>query len=401
MKPDWGYLPDNALKLVKRREWDNLPTLKARMLGERKFPIRLGLKPPNGRQAASNMAHYLNFVASWKTFPYQDLVRWETKNWRKLNEQILPTFLIIPSIRHLVQLMGKQGAKRYDLWEKNMRPILDFGGSGNHSDNLYPVLVRHLETVEALSEQASALLSRLLPQLKQGMGKGCYLRALPVTGVDTKFIETHKHLIEALLDAEHGGALSDAGGLLNWLGCKSKPTGWLIVRPLCEQTRKSLGGLPILKVSGDTLMAYELPARYIIVVENIQSGLALPHMKDTIAVIGGGKNIAWMDARWLGFKHVGYWGDIDTWGFSFLSDARGKVTGVTALMMDRTTLLAHEERMDVEPKPVTTLPQFLTEDEITLFKDLNAGIFKSNRLEQERISSDYIHQKLNHWHSSV
>ena len=244
-------------------------------------------------------------------------------------------------------------------------------------------------------------MSLLLPQLKQGLGNGCYLRALPVTGVDTKFIETHKLLIEALLDAKYGGSLSRAGGLLNWLGCKSKPKGWLIVRPLCEQTRKFLGGLPILKVTGDVLMEYKPSAKNILVVENVQSGLALPPMKDTIAVVGGGKNVAWMDAKWLEPKHVGYWGDIDTWGFSFLSDARSKVPGLTALMMDRATLLTHEDRMDVESKPVVALPQFLKEDEISLFKDLNAGKFKSNRLEQERISSDYIHQKLKYWHSSV
>nr|WP_320190450.1 DUF3322 domain-containing protein [uncultured Desulfobacter sp.] len=401
MQPDWGYLPDHALKLIKRREWDNLAALKARLLGKKKFPIRLGLKPPNARKAVLDMDHYLNFVESWKNFPYQDMVQWEIKNWRKLDGQRLPTFLTIPSIRHLVQLMGKQGARRYALWEKNMRPILDAGTPGSLHNNLYHVLVRHLEVVERLSKQDSALLSILLPQLKPGLGKGCYLRALPVTGVDTKFIETHKLLIEELLDAEYGGALSAAGGLLNWLECKAKPKGWLVVRPLCEQTQKSLGGLPILKVPGDVLTEYELSAKYILVVENIQSGLALPYMKDTIAVIGGGKNVAWMDARWLDGKHVGYWGDIDTWGFSFLSDARSKVTGLTALMMDRATLLAHEERMDVEPKLVTTLPQFLNKEERSLFKDLNTGKFKSNRLEQERISSDYIHQELKFWLSSV
>ncbi len=397
MLPDWGLLPDHAVQLIKRREWDNSASLKARLLGDKPFPIRLGLKQPRGKAAVSNMGHFLNFVEAWKNFPYQEMVRWESKRYRTLSEQRIPTFLIVDSISQLARVIGKQAAGRCKLWERNMAPILGFDGSDRFSGVLYPVLVRHLETIEKISRRDSELLSRLLPQLGQGMGNGCYLRALPVTGVDTKFIETHLPLIEDLMDALHDGGVSSAGGLMEWLDCKSNPRGWLVLRPLCERTRKSLGALPILRIPGEVLAGHELVADNILVVENIQSGLALPEMESTIAVAGGGNNVSWMDAQWLSRKRIGYWGDIDTWGFSILSDAREKVSGLTALMMDRDTVLAHEERMDVEPTPVPTLPRFLTDDEITLFEDLNAGKFKSNRLEQERISSDYIRQQLENW----
>jgi len=397
MKPNWGFLPDHALQLIKRREWDNLASLKARLLGNKEFPIRLGLKPPTGKRAVSNMGHYLQFVEAWKKFPYQDMVQWESKIFRKLSEQRIPTFLIINSIRQLIQLIGGRAARRSQLWERNMRPILTFDGSDKFRNILYPILVNRLETVEKLSKEDSELLSLLLPQLRQTIGNGCYLRAIPVTGVDTKFIETHQRLIEDLLDAIHDSAVSIAGGLLNWLDCKSNPKGWLVVRPLCESTQESLGGLPILQLPGDVLIEHELPGKNILVVENIQSGLALPYLKNTTAVIGGGKNVAWMETQWLRHKNVGYWGDIDTWGLSFLSDARSKVANLTALMMDRETLRSHESRMDIESKPIALPPDFLSEDEISIFNDLNAGEFKSNRLEQERISSDYIRQQLEYW----
>ncbi len=400
MTIDWGYLPSQALNIIRHREWDNPSRLKARLLGKKEFPIRLGLKPPNGKKAASHMDHYLDFVTAWKNFPHPDMVCWETRRFLRLDEQRLPTFLIIPSIRHLAQLMGKQGILRHRTWEKNMGPILAPMAPSQHR-RVYPALVTHLETIENLSEKEAELLAGLIPQLRRGMGCGCYLRALPITGVDTKFMETHLGLIEALMDALHQDAPRHAGGLLNWLDCRPAPRGWLLVRPLCPQSRKSLAGLPILKLSNDVLLDQELTAPHILVVENIQSGLALPVLENTMAVIGGGRNLAWMDAPWLKDKNVGYWGDIDTWGLSFLSHARERIPNLTPLMMDKETLLSHEDRMDRENTPLTIIPPHLTPEEHALFKELNTGVFKSNRLEQERLSADYILEKLHTWLGSI
>jgi hypothetical protein len=400
MTPGWGMLPDHAVQLIKKWEWDHWAHLKARLSGEKKFPIRLGLKPPDGKKAVADMAHYLAFVNAWKAFPFQEMVRWEPRNFQTLPDQTIPAALVISSIRDLAELMGKKGEARVGLWENKMRPILEVGSALPPPNPLYPVLVRRLDLIEKLSSADTRMLADLLPQLTPGMGEGLYLRALPVTGVDTKFIEIHKLIIEELLDVLHGGAVTGSGGLLPWLDCMPRPAGWLMIRPLDKSTRNALGGLSILKLPYMTLLTYELPAEHILVVENIEPGLALPPMEDTIAVIGGGKNVAWMDAVWLKEKYVGYWGDIDTWGLCFLSDARSKVKHLSALMMDKETLLAHQARMSVEPQPAPSLPQYLTEDEIALFQDLNSGTFQSNRLEQERICADYIRSALNRWHIS-
>ncbi|MEQ2018814.1 DUF2220 domain-containing protein [Photorhabdus bodei] len=113
--------------------------------------------------------------------------------------------------------------------------------------------------------------------------------------------------------------------------------------------------------------------------------------------MGGGKNIAWMNAAWLKGKRVGYWGDIDTWGLSILSDARDKFMDIEPLMMDVETVKAHEDRMVPEPNPVESNPTLLNEDEAKLFNYLISGRFQSSRLEQERLSSDYIRNKLMNW----
>lgn len=395
--PNWGLLPDQVIQLIKRREWDNVAALKARLLGEKAFPICVGLKAPNGRAALSAMEHFLNFIAAWKGFPYQEMVQWENKNLRHLSHQMVPAFLVVHSIQQLVQLLGSDAYERSKLWGRNMAPLLDLQAAKPFDQNWYPALIKWIDVIEKLSEEESQKLAKLLPQLKQGLGEGCYLRALPLNNVDTKFLESHQILIEALVDALHNGAVSAVGGLLNWLNCHINPKDWLTIRPLCEDSKKALGNLPILKMPSDILKEYALPAKNILVVENLQSGLALPPMNNTIAVIGGGKNVAWMDAEWLCSKHVGYWGDIDSWGFVILSDARSKCAWIEPLMMDRDTLKMHEERMVIEPDPVSKVPRSLSEEEIMLFNDLISRKFKSNRLEQERISSDYIRQNLRHW----
>lgn len=394
---DWGLLPEQAMQLAKRRKWDHVASLKALLLGDENFPVRVPLKPPTGRKAVSDLEHFARFVEAWQKFPHPEMVQWEKRTFRALSEQAIPTFLIIHSIRQLIQLIGNEAARRSDKWERRMTPILDFDGKGAFRSLLYPVLVKRIESVEKLTINESELIASLLSQLTRGLGDGCCLRALPVTGVDTKFLETHQRLIAELLDAMQGGGVSAAGGLLKWLGCSPPPKGWLLTRPLCEKSRASMGGFPVLLLPGDVLMMHELPASRILVVENHQSGLALPPMEDAVAVAGGGKNVSWMAAEWLCRKRVGYWGDIDTWGFAILSDVRSNLPSIEPLMMDRETLLCHEERMAPEPKPLLAPPQFLTKDEIALFNDLLAGKFKSTRLEQERLSADYINQHISNW----
>ncbi|KMJ44061.1 hypothetical protein AB204_16375 [Xenorhabdus khoisanae] len=387
----WGLLPTQVTEIVRKREWDNLSSLKARLLGAKPFPIRISLKPPSGAFALSDLTHFQRVVNEWKSFPHQEMVLWSSKRFRELSEQVVPIWVVIESMQQLIEFLGQNALRRSVIWERNMKPFL-------HIDEvLYPTLVKNIEIVEKITLKEAELLAKLLPQLKQGLGKGQYLRALPIIGIDTKFLESHLLLLEELIDTLHGGAVSEVGGLVDWLECQTNPKGWLTVRPLCPHVADALGGLRIFQLPYELLKEYELPASNILVVENLQSGLALPDMPDTVAVIGGGKNIAWMDALWLQKKRVGYWGDIDTWGLTFLSDARGKCAGLESIMMDINTLKIHEDRMGIEDKPTGVVPDFLSEEEINLFNSLISGRFPSSRLEQERLSSDYIKHQLADW----
>lgn len=390
-------MPEQAAALARKRYWENRQVLKALLIGERSFPLHIPLKAPNARQAMEDLAHLRAWIERWKSFAIPDLLHWKTVGFRQLGQQQLPSRITIDSFQQLTQFCGSAAIAQSARWQANMQPLLQ----RFRHEQVYPVLVRNIEVVEGLGNKDAELLAHVLPQLHRGLGAGGYLRALPLKGVDTKFVETYSGLIEALLDAVHEGEIAAYGGLYLWLDCRHGPRGLAqgvpIVRPLSPDTRHTYQGLPLFQLSAELLRQHELPATNILVVENFQSGLALPDLDDTIAVIGGGRNVSWMDASWLAAKHVGYWGDIDTWGLSILSDARARVRSLQPLMMDLATLKAHEERMVQEPEPLRTLPAQLTDQEQQLFLDLAAGRFLSTRLEQERISFDYVSATLEAW----
>ena len=390
----WGLLPSDVKQLILKREWHNDAGLKARLLDRKPFPIRIGLKPPEGRSAIADMAHFQRFIGEWRSYSYQNFIQWESRSYRALSEQTVPKSFVLNSVKELIEFVGDEAIHRSQVWTTNMSPLL------NVNADIYPALVKHLGTIEQMSASDAVLLTNLTGQLSPNMGVGQYLRALPLVGVDTKFLENYQVLIADVLDVLHGDKVSNAGGLLAWLGCLKNPSGWLTVRPLCESVKAKTGGFPVLQLPGDVLNQQELPATNILVVENMQSGLGLPPLPDTIAVFGGGKNVSWMTADWLKTKRVCYWGDLDTWGLSILSDVRSKLSAVTPLMMDIETLHLYEERMVIEPAPVENCPGFLTEPEEQIFYGLKSGAFQGSRLEQERLSPDYILDKLKAWVSA-
>ncbi|MDD4913878.1 MAG: DUF2220 family protein [Methylococcales bacterium] len=391
MARPWGLLPAEVKELVLMKEWRNIAALKSRLLNQKPFPIRIGLKPPTGHSAIEDMAHYQKFISQWRAYAPQRFVEWDSRNYRKLSTQTVPKLFILSNIRELIEFVGDEAVMRSHVWTANMSPLLEI------YPDTYSALVRHLSTVELMRPADSRLLANLIGQLTPGMGEGKYLRALPLVGVDTKFLENYPALIADILDIVHDRAVTNTGGLLEWLGCHANPRGWLTVRPLCESTKSKMAGLPVLQLSGEVLKQQPLPAGNILVVENMESGLGLPALQDTIAVFGGGKNVAWMDATWLKSRRVAYWGDIDTWGLSILSDVRSRLPNVEVLMMDEETLDLHKERMVGERKSVDGVPEFLTDSEIRIFSSLKNIDRLASRLEQERLSTDYIQSRLRAW----
>ncbi len=389
---NWGLFPAAVHRLIKSREWDNQKNLQHRLMGERSFPISISLKPPTGQQLVEDINHFQQFILAWQKFSQPELVRWEARNYRSIKNQQIPRYLMIPTMQALLAYLGKDAVKKSQQWEARMAPLLEVNKA------FFKPLIKHRKILEGLTATDIDALIHLLPQLQKNAGQGLYLRALPVNGVDTKFIETLMPLISELLDVVGHGEITAAGGLTPWLGCKPNPSGWLNIRPLCPAVQARLGGFSILQLPVAELREKALPAKNILVIENLQSGLGAPPLENTLAIFGGGRNVSWMDASWLKEKNLGYWGDIDTWGLTILSDARALAANLIPLMMDRETVYQFKDKMVPEPEK-SAIPQYLTQAEKILFKELENNTYGAGRLEQERISADYINHYLRGWHS--
>ncbi|BCV39499.1 hypothetical protein TUM17378_07610 [Shewanella algae] len=330
--------------------------------------------------------------------------------FRSISEQQVPTYLTIPDISSLGRMLGDVEEQQLKDWHSRISSIFDslstelakrivYPIRSTYERELFSTLIANLEILSGFSKLELELLVKLIPQLHKGMGRGSYLRALPVIFVDTKFIEKNLKLIESVTAAIIDCSAKEMG-LLSWLDCRDKPKDWLLVKPLCKNAADALGGLPLLRMSSETLLNFELPAKNILVIENEQSCLSLDSIPDTIAVSGGGKNVSWMRANWLAKKRVGYWGDVDSDGLSILSDVRSKLSTIIPLMMDSETIETYRERMVAEHECTVKDPVGLTVAELALFRALRNGDYVHKRLEQERLPLDYVHKILRLWCSS-
>ncbi|KZY96874.1 hypothetical protein A3746_22190, partial [Oleibacter sp. HI0075] len=315
-RPAWGLLQQDAVELLRAKYWNNTKALKSLLTGNTEFPIQISLKPPKGNAALNNISHFQDFVDSWKSFceqaEYESIqvnVHWETVIFRSISEQKVPTYLTIPDISSLSRMLGDAEEQQLKDWQSRISYIFDSLSielakrtvhtiRSTYERELFSTLVANLEILSGFSKLELELLVKLIPQLHKSMGRGSYLRALPVIFVDTKFIEKNLKLIESVTSAIIDCSAKEMG-LLSWLDCRDKPKDWLLVKPLCKNASDALGRLPLFRMSSETLLDFELPANNILVIENEQSCLSLDNIPDTIAVSGGGKNVSWMRANWL------------------------------------------------------------------------------------------------------
>ena len=220
-------------------------------------------------------------------------------------------------------------------------------------------------------------------------GSGRFLREVSAPGVDTKFIETHRGILADLLDGD-----ADAAQFASSIGFRAKPAmirvrfgaGFLGLRPYVSEAA--------LRV--EELAEAAVHVRSAVVVENEISYLSVPIPEDGVVVFGEGFRVNRVGAMpWLRDVPVLYWGDLDTHGFAILNQLRAWLPHTTSLLMDRDTLLAHQDRWGHEPRPTTAALDKLTADERAVYADLVSDRYQPRlRLEQERIDWAWVQD---HW----
>jgi hypothetical protein len=160
---------------------------------------------------------------------------------------------------------------------------------------------------------------------------------------------------------------------------------------------KYVTGLTDIEITEEEFIKLKIPCEKVFIFENktnfsnLMNFLTLPQLENTIGIFGSGYKVADLkNALWLADKEIFYWGDIDTHGLDILSQIRGYFKKTKAIMMDFETLNFFKAEWDSgEPINKEVLPN-LTKEEQELFRFVKADNTNTIRLEQEKISHEYV-----------
>jgi hypothetical protein len=390
-------LPDHVRASLHQSLWTKRNKMRDLLTGDHAFPLVRALRPPNGPALQADPASFRAFIDAWRAEPLQAAVQWETRGLQGAASQEVPTHLRLRSMEDLAQFLGPEACRLADAIHARIQPL-----AGLDSRTYSAAAHIHADLL-AMGDQAFEQLLCLLPQMQAGMGRGRYLRELPLHSAGTKFIESNERIVTVLMDAITDGEVSNAGSLLAWLGCHDKPSGWLLIRALDDDLRGHLMGAETLRMASADIGRYGLPCERVLVVENDVCAYSLPQIKGCMAVAGTGGNLQWLAAQWVKAARVGYWGDMDTWGFVLLDRALGHAPHITPLMMDGSTLDRYSDRAVYEEAVIVDALHHLPTDEahaLCVIRGLARGASEGWRLEQEKLDGDFVHERVRAWASS-
>ncbi len=392
MNKDWS----NHSDIVQRIKclWDN-----GRLLAERLhedsdnplFPLRIPLKTPTANELDCQFDYARQWIARLqeqsKKHGYG--LEWHSRRHRVHGENRLPVAVLFETPDSALRLIGK-------IYEAQC-----FDQLCNSIISQFPVLqdwlVRKPLTVLKYQSDWPRLLA-VINWLCEHPRPGIYLRQIDVPGVHTKFIETHRGLLIALLDQVLPESAIDktATGVRCFetrYGFRNKPQ---LVRFRMLDSHYFIQGLSDLSIPLQDFVRLNPHISTVIITENDINGLALPPIKDTLVIFGLGYGLDVLkQVGWLTEKRLLYWGDIDTHGFVMLDQLRQIFDNVRSLLMDKETLLEHQSLWGSEPQPVKRELSFLRSSEQGVYQSLLHNHYQDAlRLEQERIGFHWIKKYL-------
>lgn len=359
------------------RHWHDAGKREQLLLAPGGWPMHVPIGRPTAAEFTHETARVRAHVEQWRSIATGD-VQSESIRYRNGAEPVVvPTHWILRSATEWADASNDAlvQTEQRDLAELiEITPII-----------FHRVLVRQRGLWRTRSREDILKAAAVAMELAPGYAEGRPLRSVAVAGVDSKFFERHAALVTALLDARFDGEASKHG-LVRFLNAADESEHWLLVAPLAP------GLLPFARqrVRARELLDVPLPARRILIIENERCLHLLPALADTIAVLGAGLNLAWMECSWLRERTVGYWGDIDTWGLQMLAQARRRLPHLQSFLMTESLFDAYASTLAVNEGAVAAWdpPPDLTAAEQALYARLRSS--QKGRLEQEFLPRDDV-----------
>ncbi len=364
-------LATRASALMKRgmREWAASPDV---------VPIlEIPLKPPTERDVLTDVEATVRWIDSWRAAEVSlpVTVTWGRRQWARVGAQAIPERARVEGA-HSLALVADATAE----WEVMRSRCVDLRAAleplASSTDPVVAALQRHAGTIASLPPWDFDVLAGVVEWLAQNPVSGMRVRELPIRGIDTKWLERHRGLVEGLVRAVTGR---------DNLGLTAAPR---TVRVRALDAALRIGGLADVTAPVVELASLPVHPRIVLITENLETLLALPDLPGVVAIHGSGYAVDRIaELPWVTSSRVLYWGDLDSHGFAILHRARAAGLDIESVLMDASTLNAHRDLWVPEPQPFTGELTRLTPGESAAFSLLAAE--HHPRLEQERIPWSY------------
>lgn len=362
--------------------WDRGEILASRVDGVARFPKRLQLKGPSSAELASRFDQVRAWIGALRGGAHYR-VEMRTVQHRILGANQVPDAIWVDSLEDALALIGKtRELRRFDALLALTR-------------RRQPLIVPWLATnaLKALElEEAWPHLLDVIDWLRVHPRPAIYLRQMDIAGIHSKFIESQRAVLSALLDLalEPAAIDADATGVSQFCrryGFLDKPPR---IRFRMLDPAAALLPCPTdqdITLDQTSFALLNPPLARVFITENEINFLAFPPRPASMVIFGAGYGFeALARADWLRRCTLHYWGDIDTHGFAILDQLRSHFPQVQSFLMDRQTLLAHETHWGTEPAQLCRDLPRLTPEEQALFDDLRDNRIRPGlRLEQEKI----------------
>jgi hypothetical protein len=378
--------PDDISRKLSK-QWQRAEVRQQALLAPEIWPIRESISRPSADDIKRRLNEVQQHIVAWRGVTVGEVV-WQRVRYRQLHDELeVPLCWQLGSAAEWVAAAND---RVIDVEYSQLQLILPAVAL-----ELRSVVISQRRIIAGMGAVEVIKCAEVASQLTPGCANGVPLRALTVAGIDTKFFERYSTLLIHLLDQRFDGAVR-AQGLEQFLGAARQDSQWLLIADLDG------GLLPFeqVRVRDKELYLEPLPGKNILIVENERCLHLLPKLKNTIAILGAGLNLAWMSAAWLADRRLGYWGDIDTWGLAMLAIARNYQPGLQALLMTPAIFETYaKHHAVVEPTPNTTLRRdLLSLQENRLFEMLVSA--DCGRLEQEFLPAPLVGEAVQNWYEA-
>ena len=240
---------------------------------------------------------------------------------------------------------------------------------------------------DASDREFEAML-QVLSWFKKHPDAGLFPRALPVGGVDSKWLERRRSALARLWNTVTGENVS-AAEFLEHVGLLRLPQ-FVRVKNAADWVGKEAAE-EVVQLTPETLAKKAPDSPVVLIIENEQTALSLD-IPNVPIFLGLGYGVTMLEALpWLSEKKILYFGDLDTHGLAILAECRRLFAQTQSLLTDLPTFERFREFAVPEPKQASLPKDYLTDGECALAERLEA---QGLRLEQERIPLSVISSAL-------